>query len=189
MPPSSANSDKRDDSQATRDAMRELNVLWTQSHGVVLSYIRSVVIDFHRADDVLQDTAATVAEKFDEYDRSLPFTPWALAIAKYKVLEYLRGFSRDRLVFNEDVLNSLEGAFCAVQSHASEAELALEECVSRIHGRPRKLLEMRYLRQNSVDEVAQATGMNNSAVRVALHRIRKSLMMCIQQKLPQLYGR
>lgn len=172
-----------------RDAMRDLNVLWTQTHGVVLSYIRSVVVDFHRADDVLQETAATVAEKFDDYDRTLPFAPWALGIAKYKVLEYLRTSSRDRLVFSEEVVDSLAGAFSELQTHASESDIALEQCVSRVRGRSRKLLEMRYLRQSSVDEVAKATGMTCSAVRVALHRIRKLLMQCLEQQLPDVYGR
>ncbi|MCO6042330.1 sigma-70 family RNA polymerase sigma factor [Aeoliella sp. ICT_H6.2] len=168
--------------------MRELNVLWTQSHGAVLSYIRSIVVDFHRADDVLQETAATVAEKFDEYDRTLPFAPWALGIAKFKVLEYLRSSSRDRLVFSEEVAESIAGAFSELQIKASDTEIALEQCVSRVRGRPRKLLEMRYLRQTSVEDVAQATGMTSTAVRVALHRIRKSLLQCLQDQLPGLYG-
>ena len=163
--------------------MRELNVLWTQSHDMVLSYIRSIIIDFHAADDVLQETAATVAEKIDTYDRSLPFAPWAIGIAKFKVMEYLRAHSRDRLVFSEAVVESLASAFTEMQVQASETEIALEQCMTRVHGRPRKLLEMRYLRHTSIEEVARSTGMTSTAVRVALYRIRKSLLECIQGQL------
>jgi DNA-directed RNA polymerase specialized sigma24 family protein len=42
---------------------------------------------------------------------------------------------------------------------------------------------MRYLRQQSVGEVASKTGMTPAAVRVALFRIRKVLMQCIDQQL------
>ncbi len=85
---SPSNSNREIESAEAREARRELNVLWTKAHAVVLSYIRSTVIDFHRAEDVLQETAGTVAEKFSEYDSSRPFLPWALGIARSKIVEH-----------------------------------------------------------------------------------------------------
>ena len=92
------------ESDEARDMRRKLNVLWTNAHIVVSGYVRSMVIDFHLAEDVLQETAATVAEKFADYDQSRPFLPWALGIAKNKILHALRTSSRDRLVFDESVV-------------------------------------------------------------------------------------
>lgn len=131
------------ETDSDRALRRELSVLWTQSSSVVQSYIRSVVIDFHKAEGVLQETAATVAEKFPDYDQSRPFVPWALGIAKYKVLEALRSASRDRLVFDEKVVEILTSTFAELGPNVSDTQLALERCLSRVRGRPKKLLEMR----------------------------------------------
>ncbi|MGI9458147.1 MAG: sigma-70 family RNA polymerase sigma factor [Aeoliella sp.] len=170
------------ESAEARDSRRELNVLWTKAHAVVSGYIRSTVIDFHRAEDVLQETAATVAEKFDEYDSSRPFNPWALGIARNKVLDALRKSARDRLVFDESVVTQLSMTYADLQTDASEIHIALEHCVERVKGRSRKLLEMRYLRDQTADAIAAATGMTAGAVAVALHRIRKALHDCIEQQ-------
>ncbi|QDU56852.1 ECF RNA polymerase sigma factor SigD [Aeoliella mucimassa] len=150
---------------------------------MVLGFIRSTVIDFHKAEDVLQETAATVAEKFEEYDRSRPFVPWVLGIARYKVLEELRANSRDKLVFDDEVVEVLTSAFDELAPSASDTQVALESCLNRIRGRAKQLLEMRYLRQQSVTRVAETTGMTAGAVRVALHRIRKALVDCVHGQL------
>jgi len=167
----------------SRQSRRDLSVLWTKSHAVVSSYIRSTIIDFHKAEDVLQETAATVAEKFDEYDSSRPFLPWALGVARFKVLEALRKSSRDRLVFDEHLVTQLSMTYAELQSSANDMHLALERCVESVQGRSRKLLELRYVREKTADAIAAATGMTAGAVSVALHRVRIALHDCIQRQL------
>ncbi len=169
-----------------REMRRELNVLWTNAHTVVSGYIRSMVIDFHLAEDVLQETAATVAEKFDTYDRSRPFLPWALGIAKNKILHALRTSSRDRLVFDENIVTQLSVTYAELQPDASDMQIALERCVERVQGRSKKLLEMRYVREQTAGAIAAATGMAVGAVTVSLHRIRKALSECMEQQLATL---
>ena len=167
----------------SRQSRRELGVLWTKSHTVVASYIRSTIIDFHKAEDILQETAATVAEKFDEYDSSRPFLPWALGVARFKVLEALRRSSRDRHVFDEQLVTQLSMTYAELQSSASDMHVALERCVESVRGRSRKLLELRYVREKTADAIAEATGMTAGAVSVALHRVRIALHDCIQRQL------
>lgn len=180
---SSTDRSRTAESPETREARRELSVLWAQSHSIVLGYIRSVVIDFHQAEDVLQETAATAAERFEDYDRSRPFVPWVLGIARYKVLAALRSVSRDRLVFDEEVVTALATSFVESEPPVSDVQIALERCVSQVQGRPKKLLEMRYLRGQSALAVATATGMTAGAVAVALHRIRKALLECVERQM------
>jgi len=91
----------------------------------VLSHIRSTVTDFHRAEDLLQETAGTVVEKFSEYDSSKPFLPWALGIARNKVLDALRKSTRDRLVFDESVVTQLSMTYAELQVDASDIQIAV----------------------------------------------------------------
>lgn len=177
------NETNQPEAAGSRETRRELNVLWARSHQVVLGYIRSVVVDFHQAEDVLQETAAAVAEKFGDYDHSRPFVPWVLGFAKHKVLESLRASSRDRLVFDEQVVSALATSFADLDPGVSDMQLALEKCVARLRGRPKKLLEMRYLREQSANEVAAATGMTSTAVTTTLYRVRKALLECIERQM------
>ncbi|QDU55883.1 sigma-70 family RNA polymerase sigma factor [Aeoliella mucimassa] len=165
------------------ESRRTLSVLWSQHHLMVLGYIRSVVIDFHMADDVLQETAAAVAEKFDDYDSSRPFLPWVLGVARNKILVALRKNSRDRCVFDEDLVSQLADTYSQLDIDNNEAQEALSECVSTLQRRARKLLELRYVRDLSANAIAQATGTTAGAAGVALHRIRKALKDCVQFKL------
>ena len=174
---------QHEDIAAAHELRRDLSVLWSKSHTVVSGYIRSVVFDFHLAEDVLQETAATVAEKFDEYDRSRPFVPWVLAIARHKVLDALRSSAKDRLVFDEDIVMQLCSTFGEMEPRVTDAQIALERCLPRIQGRSKKLIEMRYLRDQTASAIATATGMTSGAVAVALYRIRKALHECIEQQL------
>ena len=50
-------------------------------------YIYSLLPHYDDARDVLQETVLAVAGKFDEYDASRPFLPWACKFAYYKVLQ------------------------------------------------------------------------------------------------------
>ena len=162
---------------------RELGMMWAQMHPIVSSYIRATVRDFHRAEDVLQDTAATVAEKFSEYDPGRPFQPWVIGIARNKLLDYMRKHANDRHVFDETVIDQLGQAYSDRSTEITSMETALDECVKKVRGKSRKLLEMRYLRDLKPAQIASATGMTPNAVYVMLFRVRKLLESCIKKQL------
>src|SRR5690606_5033835 len=86
------------DGDFTVSSMRELARLWIQSQPAISAYLSANVIDVHHAEDLVQEVAQVVAEKFDEYDRDRSFTSWALGIARHRLLKYYRTRSRDRLV-------------------------------------------------------------------------------------------
>ena len=53
-------------------AVRELAGLWVRSQPVISAYITANVFDMHHAEDLVQEVAQTVAEKFATFDRQ-PF--------------------------------------------------------------------------------------------------------------------
>jgi RNA polymerase sigma factor (sigma-70 family) len=70
-----------------------------------------------------------------------------------------------------------------MESEISSMHTALENCIERVEGRPRKLLEMRYVREMTPRKIAATTGMNSNAVSVMLHRVRRALRECIERQL------
>jgi len=163
----------------------ELSVLWTKAHPIVFAFIRSTVRDFHRSEDVMQEVAATVAEKFDQYDRERPFPPWVIGIARNKVLAYLRKHTNDRHVFDDETVGKIADVYVEAEAEGefSEMRSALEACMEQVKGRARKILELRYVRNQTPAAISKGTGMTANAVSVMLHRIRQALRECVRSQL------
>lgn len=173
----------RDETAARVALMRELARLWVQSQPAVSAYIAASVYDIHHAEDLVQEVAQVVAEKFAEYDRRLSFTSWALGIARNRLLKYYRSRARDRLVLSEAALSRLGESLERVEPEAEDRRAALRNCLERITGRRRAVLEMRYSANARVADIARHFGMSADGVSVMLHRIRAVLFGCIQQQL------
>jgi RNA polymerase sigma-70 factor (ECF subfamily) len=165
------------------ESMRDLARLWVQSQSAISAYLTANVIDVHHAEDLVQEVAQVVAEKFAEYDRERSFTSWALGIARNRLLKYYRTRARDRLVLSEMALTQLGSALERIEHEAEDRRNALRTCLERIAGRRRRVLEMRYGENAKVGEIAQQLGMSADGVSVMLHRIRSVLYACIQRQL------
>lgn len=163
--------------------VRELARLWVQSQSVISAYITANVLDVQHAEDLVQEVAQVVAEKFDTFDRERSFISWALGIARNRVLKYYRSRARDRLVLSEIALTKLEQALENVESEVEDRRVALKICLERIRGRRREVLEMRYSQNAKVADIAQRFGMSTDGVFVMLHRIRTVLYGCIHRQL------
>ncbi len=173
-----------DDSSGISTAQaRQLSVLWTKAHPIVAAYFRACLWDFHQAEDLLQETAAAAAEKFTTYDPSRSFIAWVLGVARNKLLHHHRTHANDRHVFDDTVIRQLADVYSDMEPEISAMHKALESCIDRVHGRPRKLLEMRYVRELTPAKIAAMTGMNSNAVSVMLHRVRRALRECIERQV------
>lgn len=170
-------------SPPSAELMRRLTVLWMKAQPMVQVFLAATIRNSHDAEDLLQDVAETVAEKFSEYDPQHPFQPWVMAIARNKVGNHLRKQARNRHVFDSDMLERLADAQEQVAPDYDERRQALRHCMDQLTGRNRQAIEMRYLREMSVDDIAKRMSMRNNAVFVLLHRIRAALAKCIKQRL------
>ena len=68
----------------------ELTKYWTEAMPAVAAFLRSRVVRFHDAQDLLQDVASEIVAQFSQYDRGRSFTGWALGIARNKLKLYYR---------------------------------------------------------------------------------------------------
>lgn len=154
---------------------------------VVSAFITSVVRDFTARDDVLQDVAVAVIESFDRYDSQRPFTAWALGIAQNQVRLYLRRQHRDRLVFDDELIDNLCSTFAETGAEQLRPLDFLKDCLGELQGRARELCELRYGHDLKPAAIAGSVGMTANSVAKALQRIRDQLRDCIERK-SALYG-
>ena len=161
----------------------EFTRLWTKAQPAVAGFIRAAVGNRAESDDLLQDVAVVLLRKFQTYDRSQAFVGWAIGIARYEILAYHRRCSSDRLFFDNETLGQVAAAYERVSNDLGDMGEALKHCVEGTTGRSRQLLELRYVDELSVNDIARRLRLGLSAVKVALHRLRVALHKCVEERL------
>ncbi len=162
----------------------ELARNWERARTAVFAQLLAGIGSFHDAEDILQEVAVSVAKSYANYDPQRPFVAWALGITRNHMLMYFRKHHRERLVFNDELMSTVGDHLeqLSVQQSDQRRE-ALHECLGRLDGRQRRLIEMRYSSGNSIQEIADSLGKSIAAVKGSLHRVRRSLEHCVSIRM------
>jgi RNA polymerase sigma-70 factor (ECF subfamily) len=151
----------------------------------IFGFIFCMVQNLADAEDVFQQAAITMWTKFDELDREVPFLAWALNIARFKALSFLKSRSRDcgGLSFSEDLINQLAAREVS-RTELQESRLqALRSCRAKLSESDQTLLAMCYGGADTIREAAKRLGRPDGSVYDSLSRIRRALFDCIQRTL------
>ncbi|MEM9283166.1 MAG: sigma-70 family RNA polymerase sigma factor [Verrucomicrobiota bacterium] len=145
------------------------------------AYIRSLTADEQASRDILQETNVTLLRKARDYAPGTNFKAWAFRVAYFEVLTWRRGKGRDRLQFDEKLVESI-ATTSEISSDSYDDRLeALTTCISRLPDRQREIVRRRYLNAESVQEIAEDLGFKANAASQLLHRARTNLLKCIRQ--------
>ena len=149
----------------------------------VKAFIGSVIRNRQARDDVFQEVAIILWKRFAEYDPSRPFGAWARGIAVNKVLRELREQRRFPAVLEPDAIEAICRAFDREVCDTDGRRDALAECVGRLPLRSRELLEMRYEKGWSCEDISKQLSLSCDAVYQAFSRVRAKLAMCVDWRL------
>ena len=167
-----------------------LSRLWSEAQPVVAAMVAGAVVDFQHSEDLVSQVAETVVMKFDDYDRSRPFTPWALGIARNIILRHYERRAGERLVFFDDrILSAMAVAHEQVAGESAERLAAMQKCLAQIKGKTRRVMEMRYLHGLKPAAIGHSLDMTTNAVWVMLHRGRDAVSKCIGRTLMAAEGK
>lgn len=174
------------DAQMNRDntdKMRLVMGLWMKHQSTVTAYIASVVRDRHHVEDIAQEVAHAISSQVDRYEADRPFLPWALGIAHNQILKYLRTRKRDRLVFDDGLLDQLAHQHIKQADGSATRKAALHECMQRLNSDRKQLLQDRYFDKVGVKTIAKQLDRSEGAVSMLLLRVRQQLANCIRKRL------
>ena len=153
------------------------------AESVLKAYLLAATGDMHAADDLLQAVASVLWEKFDQYDQSRPFQPWALGIGRLEVLKWRQGLARSREVLSAEAMDVLMDAATEHAGEIDERLTHLRRCVEALKERTRRVLRLRYWKALSIRQVADRLGKSVAAIEMALTRVRRGLRECVEKKL------
>ena len=123
------------------------------------------------AEDLVQETLIAVHTRRATYDARQPFTAWAYAIARYKLIDALRRGRLHRRAPAEDA----EALFVPAGADAAMAARDLERVLGELPQRTAELIRETKIEGLSSREAAARHGMTETAVKVAIHRGLKTL--------------
>jgi RNA polymerase sigma-70 factor (ECF subfamily) len=153
---------------------------YAESEVALHTFVRSLVPTRQMASEVMQDVILVLWEKFDA---AADFQGWAFGVAKNIALRHLRRQSRDRHVFDDELVNQLaDDAAALVPVHDGHRE-ALEHCLEKLPAAQRELVLSAYTKGTRMDELATRRGQTPMALYKLLHRIRQALLECVERTL------
>jgi len=165
---------RQGDDEAYRRLLGHVS-LWLRS--VVRRGLASAGRSEADCEDVVQETLLAMHLKRGTWDDSQPLEPWLRAIARHKLVDYLRrrGF-RDHVDI-DDYANAPEAAV----SVDASATLDSQRLLATLPERQRRIVEEISLEGRRAADVAVRLGMSEGAVRVSLHRALKALAACYRR--------
>ncbi len=134
-------------------------------------------------DEIVQNTHVEMWLKRDTFAAGTNFTAWACRIAHFKVLECRSSLARNRLVFDDDLIQTITVDSEPYLKDAGERSTALHGCLERLLPSQRELLQKRYVDGFSLKSLAAQMQRTPSSLGVTLFRLRKGLLDCIERKL------
>jgi RNA polymerase sigma-70 factor (ECF subfamily) len=167
------------------DRHAEFLVLYNRSQPVLRGYLLAWLRDFHRAEEVLQQTSLELWARFDAYHPDRPFKAWALGVARNQALKELRRANTAPELVRPDVLEAVAGTYAAMADRLEPRRRALQACIGKLSKALRSLVDLYYGRGLPIAEVAAATNRTRGSVEVSLFRARQQLADCTKKALAE----
>jgi len=149
----------------------------------IYTYIVIMVPYAAEADDIFQDTATTIWEKFSDYRAGSDFKNWALTIARYKVLQYYDAQRRRKVLFSTQTIETLAERLASDHSDDSHEIEVLKKCVDKLGQKGRELIVLKYTRKITTRALADKLGRSVAGLYDSLSRIHASLVDCVRRSL------
>jgi RNA polymerase sigma factor (sigma-70 family) len=130
-----------------------------------------VGLDASHAEDVVQEVLLAIHLKRHTWDPDRPIGAWIMAIARNKLIDARRRRGNKTTLPIEDVADIL----AADRTDEAEERHDVDRLLHGLSERQRDLVRSLSIEGRSVRESAERLGMNEGAVRVALHRAIKAL--------------
>jgi RNA polymerase sigma factor (sigma-70 family) len=149
----------------------------------VIGYVRGMVSDHGRAEDIVQEAFMSALRSLRSSDQEIAFRPWIYEIAKNACIDHLRRSRRAQEVsIDSDDFSSQEESRLSRDMAGTDAAVArrgeLESLRMAFHDLPssqHQILVMRELEGLSYDKIGNRMGLTNGAVESLLFRARRRL--------------
>jgi RNA polymerase sigma-70 factor, ECF subfamily len=149
----------------------------------VYAYVRSQIAHKTDAEDVFQETAVTLWEKFGGFQDGTSFLAWAYQVARFKVQHYYAKKTRQQRLFSQAFMELVAKRAEGMENELGGLEDILTECMKRLPSSDAEVVRRCYASKATVAIVAGELGRPVGTVKNVLKRSRQALYECILRGL------
>jgi RNA polymerase sigma-70 factor, ECF subfamily len=168
-----------------QDRTEEFLRLLGEHDRMIYSFILAMTHHWADADDVMQETRLRLWQQFDKYVPGTDFGAWARSVAYYLVLAHREKASRSRLQFGAAFCDAIASEFSTEPNVLFSRQEALLLCMEKLDKAKRDLIENYCVAEQSLHDLAQATGRSYDSVRKSVYRTQLALADCIDREMKQ----
>lgn len=159
--------------------------LFLRSEREIFRYVAALVPNVADAEDIVQQTALVLWEKFATYDPGLPFTPWACRFALNKTRQWLERRQRWQALLEGGLAEELAHRRQELQPDLDLRLGYLDRCLHKLPSEQLSLVEGYYYHRENIETLAAKGGRTVAATYKLLQRVRQALQACIEKaKMP-----
>jgi RNA polymerase sigma-70 factor, ECF subfamily len=169
-----------DDPTATQQRFLSL---FLRSEREIFRYVAALVPNVVDAEDIVQQTAMALWQKFAAYDPAQPFTPWACRFALNKARQWIERRQRWQALLEHGLAEELAQRRQELQPELDLRLKHLEACLGKLPSGQRSLVESYYYERTDVESLAGRSGRTVAAIYKMLQRIRHALQLCMERRV------
>jgi len=118
--------------------------LFLRSEREIFRYVAALVPNMADAEDIVQQTALSLWEKFDSYDPNQPFTPWACRFALNKTKQWIERRQKWQALLEAGLAEELAQRREELRPELETRLKHLEGCLSKLPDEQRSNVEGYY---------------------------------------------
>jgi RNA polymerase sigma-70 factor (ECF subfamily) len=164
-------------------ATRRFFHLFMANQNRVYAYILVFVPHGPDADDIMQEVATVMWERFETFTPGTDFARWAKRIAYHKILDHRKKRGRRRVVFSDELFQLLAEQAEAVLDETDPRLEALRFCLRRLRDQDRRLVRQHYEDGVTIKRMAERAQRSVEGLYKVMVRIHNRLRDCVNMRL------
>jgi RNA polymerase sigma-70 factor (ECF subfamily) len=159
-----------------------MQLLYTRYNVRVFRFILGLTRDKSQAEDLVSEVFLGVWRKASQFESRSKVSTWLLAIARHKT--YSAFGHRTDAQLDEDFAGTIEDPADGPGSILDKKDrcAVLAHCLNRLSLAHRKIIDLVYYHEKSIEEVAQITGVPVATVKTRMHYARKRMAKLLKEE-------
>jgi RNA polymerase sigma-70 factor (ECF subfamily) len=154
--------------------------LFLSSERELFRYVSVLVPSIEDAAEIVQEAALQLWKKFDDFDVSQPFTPWACRFGLIVAHQWMARRQRWAAILEPENAERLLSRRAELMPDFDRRFAHLESCIEKLTPEQRSLLQGYYWAGDEIVVLAHKSEQSVEAIYKSLQRIRQKLRTCIE---------
>jgi RNA polymerase sigma-70 factor, ECF subfamily len=160
---------------------REFVSLITANQRRIYAYILTLVPNFNDADDVMQETTATMWEQKNNFMPGTDFVAWGARIAYFKILDHRKKQNKNnRIMMLDEQFEHIHIKALSQSKKMDDLILKLKDCLHKLPLQDQQLMHLRYSAGLTAKEVSLRIHKSIRHIYYSISRVQGLLLHCVE---------